>query len=351
MTLGLTRLRIAALAPALAVGIAASSLPGSAGATASAAPRPAAAHATARTLPVTGYAENGTDPSLVAASAAHLSTLGVDGINISADGASVPQPGAESLTLLRQARSRHLRAEILVGNFSDALGDFDSPAIHNLVSSPPHRRAVIRSLVRAVREQGWDGVQVDLEAIAARDRGGLTQFIAELRAAMPAGKSLSMAVTAFTTESEYVANGYDLTRLGRSLTRMVLMAYDEHGPTWNGVGPIGGLPWQEASLRLVLRHVPARKLDLGVAGYGYTWPTKGTGEQVGDAQARQMVADDHATAHWNVKQGEWTATLSDGTVMWWSDARSWPLRQALARRYGLHGMALWSLALSDPVTR
>jgi len=127
------------------------------------------------------------------------------------------------------------------------------------------------------------------------------------------------------------------------------MAYDEHGPTWNGVGPIGGLPWQEACLQQLLTLVPAAKVDLGVAGYGYTWPTTGTGVSVGDAQARQMVADDGSSATWDSTQGEWTATLSDGTVLWWSDAKSWSLRVTLAQKYALHGMALWSLGLSEPL--
>ena len=301
-------------------------------------------------LAVTGYAESGTPSRQVAASARALTTLGVDGVNINAAGSAVSMPDNQALLLLKQARREHLRAEILVGNFSEALGDFDPAATDKLVSSRANRAAVITTVLRAVREQGWDGVQIDFEAIKAKDRAPLITFLAELRAALPARKSLSMAVTAFTVEREYADNGYDLDALGRVLDRVVLMAYDEHGPTWNGVGPIGGLPWQGQALRLVLKHIRAAKLDLGVAGYGYTWPTTGTGEQVSDAQARQLVTADSATARWDARQGEWTVTLHNGTVMWWSDARSWPLRAELAARYHLHGMALWSLRLSDPLS-
>ncbi|HWG25065.1 glycosyl hydrolase family 18 protein, partial [Actinospica sp.] len=208
---------------------------------------------------------------------------------------------------------------------------------------------VVSSLVGDVNAQGWDGVTVDFESIQSQDAQGLVDFVTALKSAMPTGKTVSVDVTAFPDAADYPANGYDLTALGNAADRIALMAYDEHGPTWNGVGPIGGLPWQESCLRQVLADVSAAKVDLGVAGYGYTWPKSGTGVQVTDAQARQMVQSDGSTATWDSTQGEWTATLQDGTVLWWSDAKSWPLRVTLAQKYGLHGMALWALDLSDPI--
>ena len=47
--------------------------------------------------------------------------------------------------------------------------------------------------------------------------------------------------------------------------------------------------------------------------------------------------------------GEWTARLSDGTRMWWSDGRSYALRLEMATAAGLHGVALWRLGSADPL--
>jgi len=303
------------------------------------------------TLAVTGYAESGgaTTTAEIDASAAAMTTVGVDGVNISSNGTSVPAPDSTTRTLLKKAHADKLRAEFLVGNYSESIGDFDPAALDDLVSSSSNINRVVSSLVGSVNSQGWDGITVDFESIDSQDEQGLVNFVTALKSAMPSGKTVTVDVTAFPDAADYPANGYDLTALGAAADRIALMAYDEHGPTWNGVGPIGGLPWQESCLKQVLADVPASKVDLGVAGYGYTWPTSGTGVQVSDAQARQLVQDDGATATWNSTQGEWTATLSDGTVLWWSDAKSWPLRVALAQKYGLHGMALWALDLSDPI--
>ena len=302
-------------------------------------------------LAVTGYAESGgaTTAAEIDASAPALSTVGVDGVNINSAGTSVSTPDSSTTTLLSKAHADKLRAEILVGNYSDALGDFDPTALDKLVSSSGNIGKVVSSLVSDVNAQGWDGVTVDFESIESQDEQGLVNFVTALKSALPSGKTVSVDVTAFPDAADYPANGYNLTALGNAVDRIALMAYDEHGPTWNGVGPIGGLPWQESCLKQVLADVPAAKVDLGVAGYGYTWPKSGTGVQVTDAQARQMVQSDGSTATWDSTQGEWTATLKNGTVLWWSDAKSWPLRVTLAQKYGLHGMALWALDLSDPI--
>src|SRR4051794_15790526 len=112
------------------------------------------------------------------------------------------------------------------------------------------------------------------------------------------------------------------------------MAYDQHGPGDSGPGPIGELSWQRTGLRLVLSQVPAGKVDLGVAGYGYSWSPTGAVTQLSDQQARDQAS---ANARFDTAAGEWTATLPDGTVLWWSDARSFTQRMELAVSEGVHG--------------
>ena len=65
---------------------------------------------------------------------------------------------------------------------------------------------------------------------------------------------------------------------------------------------------------------------------------------------RALVARAGAKAHYVVSVGEWTARLRDGSTVWWSDARSLARRAQLARSLHLHGLAVWSLGLSDPIT-
>lgn len=235
-------------------------------------------------------------------------------------------------------------AELLVGNFNDDTGDFDSRAAHRLFAVAAHRQSVIAALVADARS-GWDGIHLDFESLSASDREGLTRFTTELQAALPPSKTLSMAVMASTSQQGYRDDAYDLSALSGHLTHVVLMAYDQHGPTWTSAGPIGGLPWAQRATRAFVTLVPRSKAVLGVAGYGYTWPAKGVGAQLSDADARRIEKAGPAT--WDATQGEWHAPLAGGGTVWWSDARSLTERRALARRFGMTGVAVWSLGLSD----
>jgi spore germination protein YaaH len=301
----------------------------------------------AGTLPVTGYQEDSDATSLIDASAPGLASVGVDGVNINSAGTSVPKPNSTDTAQLARAHGDGLRANFLVGNYSAAIGDFDETAAHKLLSSRTNITNVVATLNSAVRAQGWDGVTIDLESLQARDTSGLTAFAAALHNALPAGKQVSIDITTFTTAQEFSDNGYDLTALGQVVDNVALMAYDEHGWGDSGPGPVGELSWQRDGLNIVLADVAADKVDLGVAGYGYSWAPDGTVTQVSDQQARDEAG---AAATFDRTAGEWTASLDDGTVLWWSYARSFALRRTLAAQMGIHGLAMWDLGLSDPIS-
>lgn len=302
-------------------------------------------------LAITGYIEQGSSPGFINRSAQSLTTVGVDGINLTTIGDDVSTPDNSMLSLLARAHAENLRGELLIGNFDDAIGDFSPRIAADLLLNPSNIQRVALHLSSIVAAQGWDGVTVDLESLSSLDHTGLVNFVTELRHDLPTNCTLSIDVMASTSLSDYVAGGYDLAQLGQIVDRVVLMTYDQHGP-WSQPGPIGALNWQTQALKVLLTQVSPAKVDLGVAGYGYTWPAGAAmhrGISLSDAQARSWARKNATNAIWNGASGEWTAKLRNGTVLWWSDARSYRLRLLLAQRYHLHGVALWQLATSDPL--
>jgi spore germination protein YaaH len=298
-------------------------------------------------LAVTGWALDSASPAVVARNADGMSTLSVAGVSIDARGADVSRPGASAVRLARTAHGHGLTAELLVGNYSSRLGDFDPGAAHRLLSSRDRIDAVASRLASYVAAGGWDGVNVDLERLRATDAAGLVTLVRALQDSMPADRTVTVDVSASTSLAGYRDRGYDLAGLAASADVVKLMTYDQHGPSWSGPGPVGGLPWQRRALATILRVVPAEQVDLGVAGYGYTWPRRGAGRTVTVAQARRLVTRDHVRARWRPRVGEWTARLDDGTRLWWSDRRSYRQRVALAGARGLHGLAVWRLGSAD----
>jgi spore germination protein len=297
---------------------------------------------------VTGFQVAGDPTSLIDRSAPALSTVGVDGVELRANGRGITGVGAAGQELAG-AHADHLRAELLVSNYSEKIQDFSEPLGHRLLGHRQNILRVAQRLAQIVRTRHWNGICVDLESLHRRDAAGLTRFLRALHRDLPAGSSLSMALMNATSAGGFAADGYQLSAIGRATTRVILMAYDEHGPWERTPGAVGAAPWARAGLAVLLRSVPGAKVDVGVAGYGYGWRPHRV-VTLSDARARALCAGDGVTPVWDAGAAEWTASLRDGSVLWWSDNRSYVARVQLAVSLGLHGVAVWSLGLSDPLT-
>jgi spore germination protein len=320
-----------------------------------------AAAAGVPSLDVTGFVLEGADPELLEASAASLDVVGVDGVLVSVDGTSVSAPSADAEAQRDAAHALGLAAQLLVSNFDDGIGDFSEPVAHALLASPANRSAVVADLASRVTTGGWDSLMIDLESLTSADSAGLTAFAGELRAAVGPDVRLDLALQASPTVEGYAELGYDVPALAPSIDHLTLMAYDQHGP-WepDDPGPVGSLDWTIDSLAALAELAPTDQVVLGVAGYGYRWSggggdddddddSVGAAGPVSDEEARDSVEDAGGSARWDSTAAEQTATLDDGSVLWWSDARSLDTRVSLARGLGLAGVAVWSLDLSDPV--
>jgi spore germination protein len=313
-----------------------------------AAPAPAADPVRPGDLVVTGWVLESSGGRVLEQSPG-VGQVDVVGASLRADGRSISGPGPGARRLLRLAHGRGLRVELLLGNYSNRLGGFDPRAAHRLLSDDAHLDRVARRLAGVVEAQGWDGVNVDLELLRRSDAGGLVRLVERLQAELDPERTVSVDVSAATSLRAYRARGYRLAALGAAADVVALMTYDYSGPTWSGPGPIGPLRWQRRAARAALDAVPADRLDLGIAGYGYSWPRGRTGRSLTVRAARRLVARDDARAVWRPAYGEWRARLSDGTVLWWSDARSYRRRVQLAAGLGVHGVAVWRLGSADPI--
>lgn len=297
---------------------------------------------------VTAFQPSWADHANLDRSKAATSMIAISGIDIAEGGSAVTAPAAAVLGQLAHAHQLGMKAEVLLLNYRAGPGFSDAVA-KSMLSSKAHRDSAAASLAAVVSQYGFDGVMFDLEELHADDADDLTAFAAALRREVGPGIHLDAALQASTSAAGYARRGYDIAGLLTSLDTVTVMAYDQHG-TFNPAnpGPIGELTWQKKVLRALLLTAKPGQVDLGVAGYGYRWASDGT-HTVGDIRARRLVAAAHVTPSFDDRRGEWTATLPDGQVFWWADARSIALREQLAASLGLHGVAVWSLALSDAV--
>ncbi|MDR7252010.1 spore germination protein YaaH [Nocardioides sp. BE266] len=301
-------------------------------------------------LAVTGYALPSTRPVIIRRDAGALTTVTVAAVSLKPRGDSTTTPDPRTLRLVEVAHRQGLRAELLVGNWSDRLGAFDPDAASSLLSDPDHVAIVADRLTALVVAGGWDGVNVDLELVRRRDSRGLVALVVALRQRLPASASITIDVSASSTASAYRDRGYRLAELAAVVDAIQLMAYDQHGPGWSGPGPVGGLPWVEKSVAAALEAVPAAKLDLGIAGYGYLWRPDGTGRTLTVKAAQRLVERAGVEPRWRSGPAEWSARLPDGSRLWWSGLSSIARRATLAQDLGLRGTAIWRLGSAGRLT-
>jgi len=297
----------------------------------------------AKPLTFTAFQGEWSDARLIDESADAIDVVAVDGLNLVAGGGITPA-SPEAHAQADQAHTDGLTAEIMIGNFDSALADFSEELAWATFSDPARTEAAATAVADIVEEQGWDGVSIDFESLEQRDATGLLAFTTSLRERIGPNRNISIALMVQDSAAGYAAAGYDLDALVPLIDRFVLMAYDEHGPWEDIPGPIGSLEWQRAGVEALLETVPAQQIELGIAGYGYSWGATNSGQLSVDA-ARGLAGD---AAVWDEAAGEWTATV-DGVVLWWSDIRSFHQRVDLAHELGLGGVALWSLESSDPI--
>lgn len=206
----------------------------------------------------------------------------------------------------------------------------------------PKRDKLVADLARAAA--GYDGVQVDFEAVARRDLPSFYAFLRSLKSAL-GGKALSVAVPARTSKKEEY---FDYEVVAGICDRVVVMAYDEH---WSGsrAGPVASLPWCERVARFALGAVPAEKLVMGVPFYGRAWADKTHSRAYKHSGVAGLLREKDILSQG--REGAVPAFRYRETVdvaVFYEDAASLMARISLYAGMGVGHVAFWRLGQEDP---
>jgi spore germination protein YaaH len=270
---------------------------------------------------------------------------------------------------------------------------------HRLLTEDEVSQQLIDQIVAYTVAEDYAGFDLDLEGVSADDRDALSVFVARAAVALhEQGKLLTLALPAKDRDVTVGWGGaYDYAALGADADLVTIMAYEFRGP-FSGPGSVAPIDWVERVLGFATRAIPADKLLLGLAAYGYDWNvTSGGARSVGYPAARGLA--EHYGIDIGFDAGSQSATFSfwglagDGhfvppppgrpahemTVhsappcdvavppptpaptpppapppdtpelheVWVEDAASAAARLDLATRYALRGIATWRLGLED----
>ena len=250
----------------------------------------------------------------------------------------------DSSDSLVRAHAAGTRALAVVSNFDGSI--FNGERVRVMLASSLARRKFVSAMTKLVAQQGWDGVVLDLENLPAAVHTTYPSFIREIDTAL-GSRTVDVAVPAFTDPTDPDLRAYDLKAIAAAADRVTWMAYDQHELS-TAAGPVAALPWASKSIDLALTSIPATKLVLGVAAYGYAWSSPGHATEYSVPQAKELVARRGASVTWDGTAGEEHGKLADGRTIWYSDARSVAARAQLALDRGLGGIALWRVGSDEP---
>ncbi|HJZ61843.1 MAG TPA: glycosyltransferase [Miltoncostaeaceae bacterium] len=235
--------------------------------------------------------------------------------------------------LERLARRSGVRIDPVLSNFQKT---WRSSLADRVLRSGRLRRGLAADLAVAAATNGWDGINVDLEGLPARDRVPLVAFAAALRRALGPGREVSVDVPAPPGPA------YDLPALGRE-GRVLLMAYDQHASA-GAAGPVAAASWIRARVADAAGLVGWGRLVVGLPTYGYAWRGRRPPVPLDATDALLIASSWHAMPQWSSAAAEPWFRVGDRTV-WFADALS--LAHDLRGLPADQPIALWHLGGED----
>ncbi len=281
---------------ALAAGLAATLVAGCLGPGSSAAPPgvdgtpgPATATARATIVPIPGHEAYGFVPywEMDDAIADHLatvdlSTLALFSVTHRRDGTlDTDQNGIERIDgpigrrMIAEAHSRGVRVELVYTSFGAGKN-------RQFYTEPEAQAHWIEVLVDLVERLGFDGVNVDVEALPPEYILDFGAFVGRLRSALR--ERLPAAQVSVATQANELGAGMAAAASVAGADRIFLMGYDYRtaGSQPGASAPIDRIDGQEKDLvwsldRYATLGVPVERTILGLPLYGVTWPVSGPG--------------------------------------------------------------------------
>jgi spore germination protein len=288
--------------------------------------------------------------SLTAATAHGVSELSPVWATVNRDGSLA----LESVPSGERAALRQKQPVRLVPTIQNISGStWQGTMVADLLSDPTAAQRHVEAVVSAAVAGGWQGVDLDYETLPPTAGPVFTEYLRSLGRQLHAhGMVLSVDVparTADTGSQDTLAYPYQV--IGSIADEVRVMAYDYSYST-GPPGPVAPISWVQAVVRYAVARVPADKLMLGLAAYGYDW-SGNSGADIGAAEAIHLAHQQGVTPTWNSRSAAHTFAYQQGGqrhTVWYEDARSVAAKQQVALDNGLRGVAIWRLGAEDPQT-
>jgi peptidoglycan-N-acetylglucosamine deacetylase len=219
-----------------------------------------------------------------------------------------------------------------------------------MLAHPEAREKLAKSLADYAVKNRQAGVVLDFELIEVTTQPDFSKFIHDLGAAMHAANLKLMVALPAADWS------YDYKFIASQADAVILMNYDLHYPT-SDPGPIASQDWFERNIENILKIVPADKILMGIANYGYDWPAKtkavphpvAAGVTFQQAIITAVESQSDVTFDADTLNPHYSYADEQNQVhtVWMLDGVTAYNQLRAAERQGVRGTALWRLGMED----
>ncbi|MCX7921052.1 MAG: glycosyl hydrolase family 18 protein [Clostridia bacterium] len=264
--------------------------------------------------------------------------------------------GALNMTGVSQQRAvslanqKNISTLVAIHNFKDRR--FDGSLAHSVLSNAAKRKALIDNIILVMSKESYSGVNVDIENVYWNDRAYYSAFIKELKERLtPYGFLTTVSIPAKTYDA-YQNNtwsgAYDYKEIGKYADRILIMTYDEHY-FGGSPGPISSLPWVKNVMAYATKTMPANKILLGIAAYGYDWSSSNAAV-IAFKNADSTIANLGVQSLWNdTFKSPYFKYTKNGISheVWYENASSISYKLDLVNTYKLGGIGIWKLGYEN----
>lgn len=232
-------------------------------------------------------------------------------------------------------------------------GMFNNYLVTRIVNDMNAQGSLIRQLVTAVQEKGFQGVDIDFEYILPEDRVAFADFVGNVRQAIHAiGFPVSVALAPKTSDDQpgLLYSGMDYALLGAAADHALLMTY-EWGYTFGPPMAVAPIDKVRQVVDYAITRIPPEKLNLGIPNYGYDWTLpfvrgESKARTIGNVEAVQIAIENHAAIQFDATaMSPYFHYYLHGQQheVWFEDVRSLQAKFGLVEEYGLRGMGYWQI--------
>jgi spore germination protein YaaH len=257
--------------------------------------------------------------------------------------------------MLAEAHERGTRVEITYTSF----GEDKNRAFYDNAEA---QARWIEVLVEFVDEQGFDGINVDVESLPLEQVPAYGAWVGRLRSALR--ERVPEAQVSVSTQANHTGAAMAAVAAAAGADRIFLMGYDYHtaGTDPGASSPIDRYDGADRDLvwsldRYAELGVPVERTLLGLPLYGVTWPVSGPGLGApslgrGDSWVPRrnldvLHADGFEPAYDPIESVEFHVVESEGdapwTALYYDSPRSLTPKLALADARGLAGAGFWAI--------